>query len=145
MTVKDAAQRVVVIGRGVVGVEIVSELKIVMPDLKVTLVHCRNSLLSSEPLPDEFKAITFKAVQAAGIEVILEKPVASVKPISGKDGDQVYQVIFTDSSYILTGHVVKIMSKSVPSTNYLPVTALIAEGYVKIDRLWVTVYRTREE
>lgn len=67
--------------------------------------------------------------------MILEKRVASGKPISGKGGDQVYRVTFTDSSHILTGHVVKAMSKSVPSTNYLPVTALNAEGYVQIDLL----------
>jgi len=54
MTLKDVAQGVVVIGGGAVGVEIATELKVVMPDLKVTLVHSRNRLLSSEPLPDEF-------------------------------------------------------------------------------------------
>jgi NADH dehydrogenase FAD-containing subunit len=61
-SLREADRDVVIIGGGAVGVEI-AELKMTAPDLKVLLIHSRSKLLSSEPLPDDFKSMAFDAVK----------------------------------------------------------------------------------
>jgi hypothetical protein len=41
------------------------------PHLQVTLIHSRESLLGSEPLPDEFKAKVLELVAQKGVKMIL--------------------------------------------------------------------------
>ena|ERR1700722_16884678 len=49
--------------------------KVQFPHCNVALIHSRDTLLSSEPLPDEFKAKALDLLLEAGVEVILDQRV----------------------------------------------------------------------
>lgn len=122
---------VVVVGGGAVGVEMAAELKLVKPDVKVTLVHSREKLLSSERLPDETKDRALELLKEAGVEVLLGHRLASSKEIV-VDGAPRHEVVFTNGTVVVASQVVMAMSNIQPTTSYLPRTAVNDEGYVKI-------------
>jgi hypothetical protein len=115
-----------------VGIEMAAELKVVESTQEVTLIHSRDKLLSSEPLPDEFKDRTLSVLQEAGVEVILNDRVVEVTPVDSPDGEPLYDLTLKDGSKMVTSHVIWAISHSIPSTTYLPATSLDAENYVKI-------------
>ncbi|KAF4307758.1 putative apoptosis inducing [Botryosphaeria dothidea] len=132
-SVKDAAREgVVVIGGGAVGIEMAAELKVVYPQLKVTLVHSRYRLLSSEPLPDAFKDRVVEVVRESGVETVLGKRVVETNLVAAADGSSHIQLTLSDGSHLTTGHVINAISKSVPTSSYLPKAVLDEEGYVKV-------------
>lgn len=109
-----------------------AELKVVEPSQKVTLIHSRDKVLSSEPLPDDFKDRTLSVLREAGVEVILNDRVIEIEPVQKPSGTPLYSLTLKDGTKILTSHVIKAISHSIPSTTYLPAAALDAENYVKI-------------
>lgn len=113
---------------GAVGIEIAAELKLLMPDVKVTLIHSRSKLLSSEPLPDEFKDRALQLVHEAGVETILG--VRVVDTIENKTSGS--EVLLSDGRQVKADLVINAVSKFHPTTKYLPSTALDDDGYVKI-------------
>ena len=117
---------------GAVGIEMAAELKAVEPTQKVTLIHSRNKLLSSEPLPDDFKDRTLSVLQEAGVEVILNDRVVEVAPLKTPDGAPLFDLTLKDGSKMMTSHVIWAISHSLPSTTFLPAASLDAENYVKI-------------
>ncbi|RFU34747.1 hypothetical protein B7463_g1601, partial [Scytalidium lignicola] len=125
--VRTATGCVVVIGGGAVGIEMSAELKLVYPEQTVKLVHSREKLLSSEPLPDKTKDRALLELRAAGVEVILGQRV-----ISNIENGKSRLLTLADGSQMLAGHVISAISRSVPSTTYLPPEAVNEEGYVKI-------------
>jgi NADH dehydrogenase FAD-containing subunit len=130
--VHNARDGVVVVGGGAVGIEMAAELKFVKPDVKVTLVHSRDKLLSSEGLPDECKDVALELLKEGGVEVLMNHRLASTKKVETMDGSSKYEVEFTNGSKIVASKVILAMSKSVPTTSYLPAEALDEEGRVKI-------------
>jgi apoptosis-inducing factor 2 len=46
-------------------------MKVQFPHCNVALIHSRDTLLSSEPLPDEYKAKALDLLLEGGVEVIL--------------------------------------------------------------------------
>jgi hypothetical protein len=56
---------------GAVGIEIAAELKMLRPQSNVTLIHSRQTLLSSEPLPKEFSAKTLELLKESKVELVL--------------------------------------------------------------------------
>jgi NADH dehydrogenase FAD-containing subunit len=46
-------------------------IKVQFPACRVSLVHSRDALLSSEPLPSEFKAKALDLLREGGVDVIL--------------------------------------------------------------------------
>lgn len=127
-TVDKAEHGVVVVGGGAVGIEMAAELKMVKPHVKVTLVHSRERLLSSEGLPDDVKDIALELLRESGVEVLMSTRVAT----STKVGDR-YEVEFTNGSKMTASEVVMAISKSVPTSGYLPKTAVDEEGFIKIN------------
>jgi NADH dehydrogenase FAD-containing subunit len=130
--VHNARDGVVVVGGGAVGIEMAAELKFVKPDVKVTLVHSRDRLLSSEGLPDECKDVALELLKEGGVEVLMNHRLASTKEIETLDGSSKYEVEFTNGSKLVASKVILAMSKSVSTTSYLPADALDEEGRVKI-------------
>lgn len=130
--VLNAKDGVVVVGGGAVGIEMAAELKLVKPDVKVTLVHSRNKLLSSEGLGDECKDKALQLLLEAGVETLMEHRLASSKKLETTDGSTKYEVEFTNGTKILASEVIMAISRSEPTTTYLPSSALNDEGYVKI-------------
>lgn len=130
--VSNARHGVVVVGGGAVGIEMAAELKLVKPDAKVTLVHSRAKLLSSENLKDDCKDKALELLIESGVEVLMEHRLASTKKIETTDGSSHFEVEFTNGTKINASQVIMAISKSEPTTSYLPSSALNEEGYVKI-------------
>ncbi|PCG89915.1 Dimeric alpha-beta barrel [Penicillium occitanis (nom. inval.)] len=127
-----AKEGVVVIGAGAVGIEIAAELKMLHPRLKVTLVHSRQRILSSEDLSDEFKDLALNLVHEAGVETILGARVKET--IENSDSNSTtYEVVLSDGRRVQASFVINAISKFHPTATYLPPTAVDEEGYVKIE------------
>lgn len=118
---------------GAVGVEMAAELKVVEPTLSVKLIHSREKLLSSEPLPDDFKDRTAAVLKEGGVELILGNRVNEITPVNKDDEKPLFNLKLSDGSEILAGHVIPAISHGVPSTTFLPPTSLTSEGYVHIE------------
>jgi len=109
-----------------------AELKVVRPELRVVLAHSRSQLLSAEPLPDSTRECVLDAVVRSGVEVLLNHRLESQTPATTASGAAVQQVTFENGSTMLASEVIFAVSKSVPSTGFLPAEALNEEGYVNI-------------
>lgn len=132
-SVKTATHGTVVIGGGAVGIEMAAEAKLCHPHTKVTLVHSRDKLLSSEPLPDETKDTALQALRDAGVEVLLSERVTGTTASFGPGGRPLQTLTLQDGSHLVASQVISAISRSVPTTSYLPKSSLDSEGLVKID------------
>ncbi|KAK5072501.1 hypothetical protein LTR64_005026 [Lithohypha guttulata] len=128
-SVMNARNGVVVIGGGAVGIEMAAELKLVNPALEVTLIHSRDRLLSSEPLPDDFKDETLSVLRSTGVQVVTGQ---RVKDISEPDSETVISLTLSNGDIVRTSHVINAISRSVPTTTYLPPSTVDSEGFVKV-------------
>jgi NADH dehydrogenase FAD-containing subunit len=108
-----------------------AEIKVVQPSQKVTLIHSRPKLLSSEPLPEDFKDRTLQAVHEAGVETIMSQRVMDITSNSA-NGSNSFDVTLSSGLHIKAGIVISAISKSIPTTQYLPREALDKDGYVRI-------------
>ena len=109
-----------------------AELKLVQPHLNVTLVHSRDKLLSSEPLPDELKDRSLELLREAQVDVLMSHRVDRTEEIKDDSGKPCIRVHFTNGHTMLADQVSMAVSRSVPSTAFLPTSVLDEEGYVKI-------------
>jgi len=132
-SVTTASHGTVVIGGGAVGIEMAAEAKLCHPHTKVTLVHSRDKILSSEPLPDETKDVALQALRDAGVEVLLSERVTGTTASIGPDGRPMQTLTLQDGKHLVASQVISAISQSVPNTSYLPKSALDSEGLVKID------------
>lgn len=114
-----------------------AELKLVHPHLKVTLVHSRDKLLSSEPLPDEVKDKSLELVRESGVEVLMSHRVDRTDEIVDEQGKPCKKIHFTNGHSLVTDHVIMAVSKSIPSTGFLPDTVLDDGGHVRIQAKYV--------
>lgn len=112
------------------------------PKLKVTLIHSRSKILSSEDLPDEFKDTALSLVHEAGVETILGARVSETIENADSGSDSApYEVVLSDGRRVQAGFVINAISKFHPTATYLPSTALDEEGYVKINSMLVNSSR----
>jgi hypothetical protein len=109
-----------------------AELKHINPSVQVTLAHSRGKLLSAEPLPDMVKDCALELAEQGGVDVLLNHRLASSIPTKNADGLVEYEVEFTNGHKMVVSEVITAISNSIPSTSYLPETALDADGYVNI-------------
>lgn len=121
---------------GAVGIEMSAELKNVQPHRKVTLIHSRSKLLSSEPLSDECKDCAYNLLRDAGVETVMN---TRVNDIEEKPGPS-FELSLSDGRKITTSMVINAISKFSPTTSYLPDAVLDNEGYVKIKPKYVTMF-----
>ena len=110
-----------------------SEIKVIEPWQKVTLIHSRDKLLSAEPLPDDFKERSLEVLKEAGVEVIMGQRVTDKTDAGSKS----WRLTLANGEQITAGHVITAISRSTPTSGYLPATALDKHGYVKIDASYV--------
>ncbi|KAK8108487.1 hypothetical protein PG984_014288 [Apiospora sp. TS-2023a] len=122
--VRGSRYPVLVVGGGAVGIEMAAELKMVAPDVQVTLAHSRDKLLSAEPLPDDVKDRALELVREAGVETLMGHRLLSSLPLKPEGGDSGYEVEFTNGHKMTASVVIEAISRSVPSTDYLPAAAL---------------------
>lgn len=130
--VTNARDGVLVVGGGAVGIEMAAELKVVKPHVRVILAHSRDKLLSSEGLSDECKDRALELLRDSGVEVLMNHRLAESKSVESAEGPSKYEVEFTNGNKMVVNAVVMAISKSVPSTSFLPASALDEEGYVNI-------------
>ncbi|KXG46756.1 FAD-dependent pyridine nucleotide-disulfide oxidoreductase [Penicillium griseofulvum] len=130
-TIEKAAEGVVVIGGGAVGIEIAAEMKMLRPQTKVTLVHSRQQLLSSEDLPDEFKDKTLEILRESKVEVVLGARVQDTV-LDSDSSPAKYTLKLSDGRELIADHVINAVSRFAPTSSYLPKSACDAEGYVRI-------------
>ena len=109
-----------------------AELKLVHPNLTVTLVHSRDKLLSSEPLPDEVKDRSLELLREANVDVLMSHRLDRTEETTDDAGAKCLRVHFTNGHTMLADHVSVAVSKAIPSTSFLPASVLDEEGYVKI-------------
>ncbi|POS77775.1 oxidoreductase [Diaporthe helianthi] len=128
--VSEAPDGVVVVGGGAVGIEMAAELKTVRPGVRVTLVHSRDRLLSSEPLPDECKDKALELVRDAGVETLLGRRLDHTEEVVRDGGQKVTELTFTDGHKMDSSVVIMAVSRSVPSTDFLPKEALEEDGLI---------------
>lgn len=138
-TVSNARHGVVVVGGGAVGIEMAAELKLVKPDVAVTLVHSRDQLLSSEGLSDECKEKALELLREAGVEVLMNHRLQTSTKADTTDGVPKLDLKFTNGHEMVASEVIMAVSKPTSTaTTYLPASALEEEeGLVKINPKYV--------
>jgi thioredoxin reductase len=115
-----------------VGIEMAAEIKLVMPTQRVTLIHSREKLLSSEPLPDDFKERSRIALEETGVEIIMGQRVLETIRSTSEDGVPYSELRLASGATIVAGQVIYAMSKSIPSTGYMPSASLDDQQYVQV-------------
>ena len=109
-----------------------AELKLVMPHTKVMLAHSRDRLLSSEGLTDECKDASLDLLKEADVETFMGHRLESFTKTEAEDGSAKYHVKFTNGVQVPASMVIMAISNSVPSTNFLPSSAVTSSGHVRI-------------
>jgi thioredoxin reductase len=112
-----------------------SEIKVVEPWQKVTLIHSRDKLLSAEPLPDDFKERSLEILKETGVEVVMGQRVTDTTAVQTFDGSTSWKLTLSSGQQMIAGHVITAISRSTPTSGYLPSAALDKDGFVKIDTL----------
>lgn len=124
---KHEGRRVVVIGAGAVGIEFAGEIKQYYPKIGVTLIHSRDQVLSSEPLPSELKDRVGTMLKEEGVDVILGSR-ASIEELSnGK-----FEVTLADGKKIIADFVIDSTRKGMPTTDILPEACLNEDKEIKV-------------
>lgn len=114
-----------------------AEIKLAQPSQKVTLIHSRSKIVSSEPLPDSFKDRALEVLHESGVETILNSRVTRIS----QEDSGVSTLTLADGTQMRAGHVIDAISRSSTTTGYLPSGAVDKEGYVKINpRYAVHIY-----
>lgn len=119
-----------------------AELKLVEPTQKVTLIHSRDKLLSNEPLPDDYRDKSAEILRETGVELILNERPSETVAVESEDGSPRFRLTLKDGSHMFAGNVIRAISKAIPSTSFLPETALDSEGYVKVDSKYASLHHT---
>jgi NADH dehydrogenase FAD-containing subunit len=109
-----------------------AELKILFPEQKITLIHSRRRLLSSEPLPDGFAERVETILREVGVEVILEQRVVDTTAVDVNGERRTWRLTLSDGQQLTTGQVLSAISRPVPTSTYLSPEALTDDGYVKV-------------
>jgi thioredoxin reductase len=109
-----------------------AELKVMQPQLNVTLVHSRDKLLSSEPLPEEVGERSLELLKDANVSVLMSHRLDRTEEIKEDTGKDCLRLHFTNGHTMLADQVSLAVSRSIPSTTYLPGNVVDEEGYVKI-------------
>jgi NADH dehydrogenase FAD-containing subunit len=107
-----------------------AETAMVYPNLKTTLIHSRNKLLSSEPLPEEFGDKTLELLREGGVDVILGKRVLSTTPSDQNPSKTILKL--SDNTTMTASHICWAISAPKPTTNYLPSCALNSDSEVTV-------------
>ncbi|KAJ9197905.1 hypothetical protein DTO166G4_2512 [Paecilomyces variotii] len=124
---------IVVVGGGAVGTEFAAEIKHHHPEQRVVLIHSRGTLLSNEPLPEEFKENTLKTLRQDGVEVLLETRVTGETSEPASEGNpQRTTLKLSNGEDLVAGHTVWATSRHLPRTEFLPREAVTEDGYVNV-------------
>lgn len=130
--VSNAQHGVVVVGGGAVGIEMAAELKLVHPQIEVTLAHSRDKLLSAEALSDECKDTARELLCEAGVTVLTSHRLSKSVRAETLDGSTKYELEYENGHKMAASDIIMAVSQPVPTTTYMPSSALDKEGLVRI-------------
>jgi NADH dehydrogenase FAD-containing subunit len=122
-------RRVVIIGAGAVGVEFAGEIKTHYPGIKVTLIHSRDQVLSSEPLPSEVKDQVNTMLAEEGVDVILGNR-ASITTLSSGE----FSIELANKTTLTADFVIDSTQKGSPTTAILPPSCLNDDGEIVVNQ-----------
>ena len=121
-------RRVVIIGAGAVGIEFAAEIKNYYPGINVTLIHSRNQVLSSEPLPSPVKDQVGKMLTEEGVNVILGNRASITEQANGE-----FNVKLADGTVLTADFVIDSTKKGEPTTGTLPKECLNEDGEIMVE------------
>ncbi|KAF2112777.1 hypothetical protein BDV96DRAFT_497397 [Lophiotrema nucula] len=124
---KQEGRKVVVIGAGAVGIEFAGEISNHYPSIHVTLVHSREEVLSSEPLPSEVKAKVKDLLEEEGVHLVLGNR-ATITQLP----DSKYEVTLANGDKLSADLVLDTTRKGSPTTGFLPAETLNEEQEIKV-------------
>lgn len=105
------------------------ELKLTYPGKVTTLVHSRSSLLSSEPLPEEFKAKALKLLEEIGVEVLFNTRMET--EADGGGGRR--ELVLSTGTVLRASAVLWCVGRQQPSAGFLPESTLHSDsGLVRV-------------
>ena len=116
---KHQGRRVVVVGAGAVGIEFAAEIKQYYPKISVTLIHSRDQVLSSEPLPAELKDRVGTMLEEEGVDVVLGNRASISEQPNGT-----FEVTLANGDKLTADFVIDSTRKGSPTTHILPDTCL---------------------
>lgn len=108
-----------------------AEIAVACPSKKVILVHSRPELLSSEPLPSEYKKRVQKLL-SANVELHLGKRVIRHETLSSDAGMLTERLTLLTGEVLDGGKVIFCGTKPAPNTQFLPADCVSEQGYVKV-------------
>ncbi|PSN74030.1 FAD/NAD(P)-binding domain-containing protein [Corynespora cassiicola Philippines] len=120
-------RKIVIIGAGAVGIEFAGEIKNYYPNIAVTLVHSRDQVLSSEPLPDEVKDRAKTLLEEEGVDLVLGNRASIADLPDGK-----FEVTLANGTKITADFVIDSTKKGWPTTETLPAEALNADKEILV-------------
>lgn len=122
--------RIVLVGGGACGIEMVAELKVHFAEKEIILIHSRNQLLSNEPLSDEYKSIALKLLREQGVEVLLNTRLEHDK---ANPSDNSRSLVLSTGDSLTCDKVIYTAVQQGANTNFVP-KALTEEkrGCVKV-------------
>jgi len=100
--------------------------------LEVTLVHSREKLLSSEPLPDDVKDRSLELLGQAGVHTLMSHRLDRTEEVQDAQGNNCLKVYFTNGHTMLADKVIMAVSNPTPCTAFLPSDVLNSKKYVRI-------------
>lgn len=121
-------RRVVIIGAGAVGIEFSGEIKNYYPNINVTLIHSRDQVLSSEPLPSEVKDKVKDILVEEGVQVITGNR-ATITELPNNE----FEVKLADGRVLTADFVIDSTKKGEPTTDPLPEACLNKDREVKVN------------
>jgi NADH dehydrogenase FAD-containing subunit len=122
-------RRVVIIGAGAVGIEFSGEIKNYYPGINVTLIHSRDQVLSSEPLPSSVKDQVGKMLVEEGVNVILGNRASITEQANGE-----FNVELADGRVLTADFVIDSTRKGEPTTGTLPKECLNENGEIVVEQ-----------
>ncbi|OGM46804.1 hypothetical protein ABOM_005027 [Aspergillus bombycis] len=123
---------IVIVGGGAVGIETAAEIAQAYPRKRVILVHSRSDLLSSEPLPVDYKQQVWQLLCQANVEVQLERRVVGHVVVLENTKEQFDRLFLSTGEVLDAGKVIFCTAKPSPNTQFLPMDCLNELGFVKI-------------
>jgi NADH dehydrogenase FAD-containing subunit len=128
----DAAERVLLIGAGPVGIELAGEIKAVWPDKQVTLLDAADDILGAR-FRDDLKAELKRQLTDIGVALLLSSPLRQLPPTA--PGELAEFIVETEAGAKVTADVWFRCYGVSPVSDYLAgelATARQADGFVAV-------------
>ncbi|KAF5340263.1 hypothetical protein D9611_007913 [Ephemerocybe angulata] len=131
-----AAQKIVIVGGGPVGIETAGEIKDTYPSKEVTIVQ-GDRLLLNDVYPDKFRVSVQRKLESQGVEIILDdavkgNPHCLSRPIKTREGRELTCDLLNADGYMCHQITARGGGANTNYLKFLKPTPLTDRGYVKV-------------